>query len=1016
MERWGEKMKKRVLAFLLSLCFVVALVPVTVSAENGGDAEIWNTWGGIDWNFTVTDEDSGTGTLTIRPTTGTPAPDACGRTYEVGQWREAVKYNSNGDATAIGGWPYDRSKITKLVIEEGVTSIGSFAAQNFTNLTGEVIIPSTVTYIGQEAFQNDPITKLTFAKGGTEALCLGPGAFKTLNIQELTLPDDRPVEIHCWAFNGCAQLTDITLPVTVVGLPGWTHAEYYGMDWVYGQYASASEIFAHCAAVERLTFGDETIKNLYLSKGRQDTLKAMVGLTAYSNLQEALNVAAENEQDKTVTLVADVTVATGSTLEIPEGVTLKLNGKTLTNNGTLINLGYIDGTGTVKNNTEAGLAENSVADTVTWIDGDNGVVYCVCAVIYKVDGKAIRTIAVKLGEDAVAPEIPAKVGYDQIAPVWDKDGKNITARTEINAVYTINEYTVTYKIDGEIVKTETVAYGADAPVPEIPAKVGYDQTAPVWDKDGKNITADTEINAVYTVNQYTVTYKIDGEAVKTETVEHGTDAVAPEIPAKVGYDQIAPAWDKDGKNITADTEISAVYTADKYTVTYKVDGEIVKTETVEYGKDAVAPKIPAKVGYDETAPVWDKDGKNITADTEISAVYTINQYTVTYKIDGEVVKTETVEHGTDAVASEIPTKVGYDQTAPVWDKDGKNITTDTEISAVYTANKYTVTYKVDGEIVKTDTVEYGKDAVAPKIPAKVGYDQIAPVWDKDGKNITANTEISAVYTINQYTVTYKIDGKVVKTETVEYGKDAVAPEIPAKVGYDQIAPVWDKNSKNITADTVITAVYTKNEPGKYTDITTPANNADEGKLVNSMDRLRSAVPLTDDEETSQKNGSDVQVWLEMKDISETVSVGEKALVEEKLDGGVADLYLDVTMFKKVGNGEAAKMPQLNEAVTISLAVPDELINTDKNVIRTYFVVRIHDGVAQTITPAFDSATKTLTFETDCFSTYAITYKDTQVSSPATGDGNPVFVWTAILVVSGCAVAALSRKRRVDGKN
>jgi len=57
-------------------------------------------------------------------------------------------------------------------------------------------------------------------------------------------------------------------------------------------------------------------------------------------------------------------------------------------------------------------------------------------------------------------------------------------------------------------------------------------------------------------------------------------------------------------------------------VTYKADGQVVDSVEVEYGKDATAPTIPEKEGYTQTAPTWDKDGKNITADTEINAVYT----------------------------------------------------------------------------------------------------------------------------------------------------------------------------------------------------------------------------------------------------------------------------------------------------------------------------------------------------------------------------------------------------------
>lgn len=41
-------------------------------------------------------------------------------------------------------------------------------------------------------------------------------------------------------------------------------------------------------------------------------------------------------------------------------------------------------------------------------------------------------------------------------------------------------------------------------------------------------------------------------------MEHGKDAAAPDVPAKEGC---YAAWDRDGKAITSDTEINAVYTA-----------------------------------------------------------------------------------------------------------------------------------------------------------------------------------------------------------------------------------------------------------------------------------------------------------------------------------------------------------------------------------------------------------------------------------------------------------------------
>lgn len=64
--------------------------------------------------------------------------------------------------------------------------------------------------------------------------------------------------------------------------------------------------------------------------------------------------------------------------------------------------------------------------------------------------------------------------------------------------------------------------------------------------------------AQWKLTQYTVTYMADSESVSTETVEHGHDATLPDVPAKDGF---VGKWDSDGKNITTDTTISAVYTA-----------------------------------------------------------------------------------------------------------------------------------------------------------------------------------------------------------------------------------------------------------------------------------------------------------------------------------------------------------------------------------------------------------------------------------------------------------------------
>ena len=55
-------------------------------------------------------------------------------------------------------------------------------------------------------------------------------------------------------------------------------------------------------------------------------------------------------------------------------------------------------------------------------------------------------------------------------------------------------------------------------------------------------------------------------------------------------------------------------------------------------------------------------------------------------------------------------------------------------------------------------------------------------------------------------------------------------------------------------------------------------------------------------------------------------------------------------------------------------------NTDKNVSRTYYIIRMHDNKAEVIATASQAEVESgkITFATDKFSTYAIAYADASV--------------------------------------
>lgn len=117
---------------------------------------------------------------------------------------------------------------------------------------------------------------------------------------------------------------------------------------------------------------------------------------------------------------------------------------------------------------------------------------------------------------------------------------------------------------------------------------------------------------------------------------------------------------------------------------------------------------------------------------------------------------------------------------------------------------HTVTYVIDGEVVSTQEVAHGGNAAAPQIPEKTGYTQIAPYWDHDGKNITADTTITAVYTLNEYTITYKYMDGTTRILSYLHGEPVVMLDPPVKEGYYF---QWDKTVETLTENVTINAVY-----------------------------------------------------------------------------------------------------------------------------------------------------------------------------------------------------------------
>lgn len=160
-------------------------------------------------------------------------------------------------------------------------------------------------------------------------------------------------------------------------------------------------------------------------------------------------------------------------------------------------------------------------------------------------------------------------------------------------------------------------------------------------------------------------------------------------------------------------------------------------------------------------------------------------------------------------------------------------------------------------------------------------------------------------------------------------------------------------------------------------------------------------------------GTPLYVSMNVANITATVSQTEKELVKNAAKGYNIGEYLDITLYKQLGDDPKIQVTEVNGMLQLGITIPTALLNTDPSVDRTYKIVRVHEGEATLLDGTFDKATGVFNVNSNLYSTYAIVYTDSAVS--VTGDNTPVATWAWFLVISAAllivAFGFYIRKRR-----
>lgn len=182
-------------------------------------------------------------------------------------------------------------------------------------------------------------------------------------------------------------------------------------------------------------------------------------------------------------------------------------------------------------------------------------------------------------------------------------------------------------------------------------------------------------------------------------------------------------------------------------------------------------------------------------------------------------------------------------------------------------------------------------------------------------------------------------------------------------------------------------------------------------IASAADQLLNLAKLSEDENKAVKAGNKTQFVLSASGMTPTKE--EIALIQSVLGNNVIGQYLNLNLTLKISGRADRQITDLSAPMYIAITIPQNLVNHDSSIERTYRIVRIHDGVATLIDGNYDAATNQFTFATDGFSTYALVYEDVNTTltgrSPKTGDNSLWMVWTLILC-AGCSILFAAGKR------